>query len=120
MVQHAGELRVAVHTSSSELNQELRADLPELTKKLSDTGVHAELWRGDAHGATATGDASAAKNQGGNSQGGSQGNSQPGGSRQDRGQQGQNRHQQPEWVEQLKNGMQSAMNSTGETYGFRN
>ncbi len=119
MVEHAGELRVAVHTTSPELNQDLRADLPDLTRKLSDTGTHAELWRPDAHSTAASSDAAASQNQA--KHGGDSANpqSQSGGSQQGRGHGGQNQYQRPKWVEELENGMQSTTKSTGEIYGIR-
>jgi len=114
MVERGGELRVAVHSASPDLNQELRADLPDLSKKLSDTGFHSELWRPAMH-ATASGDAQATKNQGGNPGGDSPSQS---GSQQGRGQRGQNQSQRPKWVEEFENGMQTASSSTGDTHGF--
>jgi len=117
MVDHAGELRVAVHTASPQLNQDLRADLTDLTKKLSDSGGHSEIWHPDAHGTTASSAAAASKNQGDGAQNNS-GN--PGGSQQQgRGQRGQDQPQRPKWVEELENGIQSISKSTGETNGLR-
>ncbi|HWE53154.1 MAG TPA: hypothetical protein VG273_25405 [Bryobacteraceae bacterium] len=124
MVEHSGELRVAVHTASSQLNQDLRDDLSDLTKKLSDSGVHSEIWRPDMHGATAAPDSASARNQGDNPQNnprdGSQQNNQSNpGSQQDRGQRGQDQSQRPKWVEELENGIQSASKATGESNGLR-
>lgn len=122
IVEHAGELRVAVHTASPELNQDLRADLTDLTKKLSDTGVHSEIWRPDAHGTAVKTQSDSPQN---GSQNGSQNNpgnsqSQSGGSQQQgRGQREQNQPQRPKWVEELENGIQSVVKSTGENNGLR-
>jgi hypothetical protein len=119
MVERAGELRVAVHTTSHDLNQDLRAELPDLTKKLSDTGFHSELWRPAAHAAMASGDTSAAKNQGGNPDGADSRHGS-GGSQQGRRQQDQNHSQSPKWVEEFENGTQSAPIPTGDIHGFSN
>ena len=117
MVERSGELRVAVHSASPDLNQELRADLPDLTKKLSDTGVHSEVWRPAPHAAAGSADAQGARNQNGSSGGDSQSQSA---SQQGRGQRGQNQSQRPKWVEELENGMQSAPapSTTGDIHGF--
>ena len=116
MVERGGELRVAVHSGSPDLNQQLRADLPDLSKKLSDTGFHSELWRPATH-TTASADSQATKNQGGNPGGDSPSQS---GSQQGRGQRGQNQSQRPKWVEEFENGMQTASSSTGDTHGLGN
>jgi len=116
LVERAGELRVSVHAASPELNQDLRAGLPDLTKKLTETGLHSEVWRPAGH--TAASDAAQpSKNQGGNSSGS---NSQPqSGSQQGRGQRNQN-PQRPQWLEELENGMQTTASTTGDNNGFSN
>jgi hypothetical protein len=116
LVERAGELRVSVHAASPELNQDLRAGLPDLTKKLTETGLHSEVWRPAGHTAASDG-AQPSKHQGGNS-GGS--NSQPqSGSQQGRRQRNQN-PQRPQWVEELQNGMQKTASTTGDNNGFGN
>ncbi len=116
MVERSGELRVSVHSASPELSQQLRADLPDLTKKLSDTGFHSEVWRPATQAAAAApGDAPGTKNQGGNSGGDSQPQS---GSQQGGGQREQNQSQRPKWFEELENSTQSAPTSTGDFHGF--
>jgi hypothetical protein len=44
LVERAGEVRVDVRTSDSELSGQLRADLPSLTSKIEQAGFQAETW----------------------------------------------------------------------------
>jgi hypothetical protein len=125
VMERSGELSIAVHTASADLNQQLRAGLGDLTKKLSDTGFHSEIWRPDVQTVGASGDTASAKNQGGQGNGNQSGNSggnpqsPSGGSQQGMGQRGQNQSNRPRWVEELENGVQAASKTTGEIYGFR-
>jgi hypothetical protein len=45
MAEHAGEIRVTVHTPDHDLASSLRADLPDLVGKLRQNGFQAEAWR---------------------------------------------------------------------------
>ena len=45
MAEHAGEIRVTVHTPDRDLANSLRADLPDLVGKLRQNGFQAEVWR---------------------------------------------------------------------------
>jgi len=45
MAEHAGEIRVTVHTPDREMADSMRADLPELVGKLRQGGFQAEVWR---------------------------------------------------------------------------
>lgn len=53
--EQTGELRVAVHTSNTELAQSLREKLPELVDRLGQKGFETQVWRpagADAHSRT--------------------------------------------------------------------
>jgi hypothetical protein len=117
LVQQAGELRVAVHAASPDLNQGLRDNLADLTKKLSDNGYHSETWRPGAPAATASADAGATKDQSGNQNHGDT-DSQSRGSQQGRGQRDQNQSQRPRWVDELDNGITSTSSFQGDLNGF--
>jgi hypothetical protein len=118
LMQQSGELKVAVHTASPDLNQGLRDSLPDLTKKLADNGFHSETWRPGVSAAPAAAESEASKNSGNNSNGGDA-QSQSGAGQQGRGQRDQNQSQRPQWVEELEIGMQSAPSSTtGELHGI--
>ncbi len=45
LAEHAGEVRVTVHTPDRDLADSLRADLPDLVGKLHQNGFQAEVWR---------------------------------------------------------------------------
>jgi hypothetical protein len=45
MAEHAGEIKVTVHTPDHDLANFLRTDLPDLVGKLRQGGVQAEVWR---------------------------------------------------------------------------
>lgn len=45
MAEHAGEIRVTVHTPDRGLADSLRAELPDLVGKLRQNGYQAEAWR---------------------------------------------------------------------------
>lgn len=45
LAEHAGEVRVTVHTPDRDLADSLRADLPDLVGKLHQSGFQAEVWR---------------------------------------------------------------------------
>jgi hypothetical protein len=46
--ERAGEVQITVRTSDSDIAQSLRQHLPELSDKLTQTGVHADLWQPSA------------------------------------------------------------------------
>jgi hypothetical protein len=121
LTQQSGELKLAVHTASADLNQGLRDSLPDLTKKLSDSGVHAETWRPGISSAPAEAQANTSGNSGGNAYGGNSqnqsGSGQQGGARRD-----QEQSSRPQWVEELENGIQSTSSfpMTGDFHGFIN
>jgi hypothetical protein len=119
LTQQAGELKLAVHTASPDLNQGLRDSLPDLTKKLSDTGFHAETWRPGVSAAPAAAEGEAAGHSGSNPQGGNSqqqsGSGQQGNARRD-----QEQSSRPQWVEELENGVQStsSFRLPGDLHGF--
>ena len=119
LVQQSGELKVAVHAGSPELNQGLRDSLPDLTKKLSDNGFHSETWRPGVSSTAASSEAEASRDQNNNSNSGNP-DSQSGSQPQGRGQRDQQQSQRPRWVEELENSTQSPSAFQGELYGFRN
>ncbi len=45
MAEHAGEIRVTVHTQNHDLATSLRTDLPDLVGKLRQGGFQADIWR---------------------------------------------------------------------------
>jgi hypothetical protein len=46
--ERSGEIRMAVRTQDSHLAGELRENLPQLTTRLAETGMHSEIWRPSA------------------------------------------------------------------------
>ena len=119
LVQQSGELKVAVHAASPELNQGLRDSLPDLTKKLSDNGFHSETWRPGVPSTAASTEAEASRNQNSNQNSGNP-DSQSGSQQHGRGQRDQQNSQRPRWVEELESSTQSTSSFQGELYGFRN
>jgi hypothetical protein len=115
LVQQSGELRVAVHAASPELNQGLRDSLPDLTKKLSDGGFHSETWRPGVPTTGAPAEAQGSRNQN-STEGGGNSDSQSNG----RGQRQHQQSQQPRWVDELENSTQSTSLFQGELNGIRN
>ena len=119
LTHQGGELKLAVHTASPDLNQGLRDSLPDLTKKLSDTGFHAETWRPGVSSTPAAAEGETAGNPGGNPQGGNSqqqsGSGQQGNPRRD-----QEQSSRPQWVEELENGVQStsSFRLPGDLHGF--
>jgi len=119
LTQQSGELKLAVHSASPDLNQGLRDSLPDLTKRLSDGGFHTETWRPGVSAAPASAQGEAARNPGGNAQGGNSQN-QAGSGQQGSSRRHQDQSGRPQWVEELENGIQSASSLplTGELHGF--
>jgi flagellar hook-length control protein FliK len=52
--QRAGDVQVTVRTGDTDLAQTLRQHLPELSDRLAQTGVHADLWRPSAPGGSSS------------------------------------------------------------------
>jgi hypothetical protein len=120
LTQQSGELKLAVHTASPDLNQGLRDSLPDLTRKLSDTGFHAETWRPGVSATPASSEGDAARNSGGNAQGGNSQNQSGSGQQQGNPRRDQNQAFRPQWVDEFENGIQSTSSFplTGDIHGF--
>jgi hypothetical protein len=107
----AGELKVAVHAASPDLNQGLRDSLSDLTKKLSDSGFHAETWRPGVAATAAPVESDATRNQ---SQSGSdtdKGDQQSQSRQQSRDDRDDNQSRRPKWAEEFDNSThQGALN----------
>ena len=118
VVQHAGEVRVSVHSGDSDLLHGLRQGLSDLVDRLEENGYRAETWR---PGVSAEPQASASQNHSspGDPRGGN-GQSHSGGTQQDGGRQNQNAPHQPRWVEELETSLTGAAETSGEFHGFGN
>jgi hypothetical protein len=121
LVQHSGELQVAVRTGDADLSHGLQQGLPDLVGRLQENGFRAEAWRPggtDSHPATVI---ETKSSSGSSASGNSQQDSQSGtsGSRQQSGQKQQNPSRRPAWVDELEARMNN-QHSIGESYGIRN
>ena len=116
IVQQAGEVRVAVHTSDSDLAHGLQQGLSDLVGRLQETGLRAEAWHpgGTTVQSTPVNEtrASTAGSQNGDSQGHS------GGSSQQEGERRQNGSARPGWVKELDSSIASGEQSQGASYGI--
>ena len=92
-VESGGEVRVSVRTSDDGLAQNLRTHLNDLTQRLSDGGMPAEIWKPASNGASSQNDQHPS-NQDGRGSGG-QGSGGQGG-QQDRQQ------KRPAWLEEME------------------
>lgn len=92
-VESGGEVRVSVRTSDDGLAQNLRTHLNDLTQRLSDGGMPAEIWRPASNGTSSQNDQHSSNQDGGRS--GGQGSGSQGG-HQDRQQ------KRPAWLEEME------------------
>jgi hypothetical protein len=99
----AGELKVAVHAASPDLNQGLRDSLSDLTKKLSDSGFHAETWRPGVAATAAPMESDATRNQNQSGSDTNTGDQQSQSRQQSRDDQDDNQSRKPKWAEEFDN-----------------
>jgi hypothetical protein len=100
-VESGGEVRVSVRTADEGLAQNLRTHLNDLTQRLSDGGMPAEIWKPVSNGASSQNDQHPS-NQDGRGSGG-QGSGGQGG-QQDRQQ------KRPAWLEEMEASLHSDRN----------
>lgn len=114
LVEHAGELQVAVRSANPDLAQGLRQGIPDLVDRLQQNGFHAEAWRPGTTVSTVQGGGETRQRPMHFQQDQSQ--SQSGG-QQGRQQNRQNQSQRPQWVQELEGNL-SGGQSSGELNGL--
>jgi hypothetical protein len=116
IVQHAGDLRIAVKSADNDTTQGLRHGLSDLANRLNETGYHAETWR-PGQQATLTESASASGDLSNRSSSdGSQSHS--GSSSQNRGQRDNNPSNRPRWIQELESNLGRGAEPTGQFNGI--
>lgn len=91
-VESGGEVRVSVRTADQALAQNLRSHLNDLSQRLADGGMPAEIWKPSANAASSQNDPNSTGRDGRGS-----GGQEPGqGGQQDR------RQQRPAWIEEME------------------
>ena len=100
-VESGGEVRVSVRTADEGLAQNLRTHLNDLTQRLSDGGMPAEIWKPASNGASSQNDSQQSQQDGRGS--GGQGSG---------GQSGQQDRQQkrPAWLDEMEASLQGEQN----------
>ncbi|MGH9645905.1 MAG: hypothetical protein ACRD4E_03730 [Bryobacteraceae bacterium] len=93
-VESGGEVRISVHTADESLAQNLRTHLNDLTQRLSDGGLPAEIWKPAASATSSQNDSQRQFQQDGRGSGGQGSGGQSG--QQDRQQ------QRPAWLEEME------------------
>ena len=119
VVEHEGEIHVAVRTGDADLAHGLRQGLPELVDHLDQGGFRSEAWRpsGVVSAPEPSSQAQSKSSESRNAD--SQSQSQSGWSQQDRGQRDHNQSNRPQWVEELEGNLAGGgERSTGEFHGF--
>jgi len=101
-VESGGEVRVSVRTADDGLAQNLRTHLNDLTQRLSDGGISAEIWKPASSAASSQNDQQQAQQDGRGSSGG-QGSGGQGG-QQDRQQ------KRPAWLEEMEASLHGEQN----------
>ncbi len=108
LVDRAGSLRVAVHTSDADLAQNLQSGLNDLVHRLEHKGFEAEAWSPGERLAGGSGPAASAHGEGSES-GGNSGKDPRDSSQQRFAGQNQNGRNRPKWVDELEQNL-----ATGE------
>lgn len=114
VVEHAGELQVAVHAANPEVAQGLRQGLSDLSDRLEQNGFRAEAWRPGSPVSAVQGTGETRQRSTEFQNDGSP--SQQGGSRQGQQQHSQQQGQRPRWVQELEGSLITS--STGDSYGI--
>ena len=96
MVDHAGELRVAVRSADSQLTDALRGNVEQLTSRLNTNGWSAEVWKPTAVTAAARTSSSSQEMTPGQ-----QGSKNQDGGPSSRNQQNNKQQKYPDWVEEF-------------------
>lgn len=96
--QRAGDVEVTVRTPDNELAQSLRQHLPELSDRLNQSGVAAEIWQPAATAGTSNGNNSGSHEQPGSEHPGYSGQHQPQHSPQSHPD-GDGRQNRPTWID---------------------
>jgi hypothetical protein len=92
-VESGGEVKVSVRTADDGLAQNLRAHLNDLTQRLSDGGMPAEIWRPAASSSSSQTDQQASQQDGRGSGGQGSGS---------HGEQRERQQQRPAWLEEME------------------
>jgi hypothetical protein len=117
VVQHEGEIHVAVRTGDADLAHGLRQGLPELVDHLDQGGFRSEAWR--PSGVVSAPEPSSQAQSKSSESRNADSQSQSGWSQQDRGQRDHNQSNRPQWVEELEDNLAGGgERSTGEFHGF--
>jgi len=102
-VESGGEVRVSVRTADDGLAQNLRTHLNDLTQRLSDGGISAEIWKPASSAASSQSDQHQQAQQDGRGSQGGQGSGGQGG-QQDRQQ------KRPAWLEEMESSLHGEQN----------
>lgn len=116
VVEHSGELQVAVRAANPDVAQGLRQGLPDLVDRLEQSGFHADSWRPGTSVSAVQGPADTRQRPMQFQQDPSQSQQQSGG-QQGRQQNRQNQTYRPQWVRELE-GKLSGGKFSGELNGI--
>ena len=101
-VESGGEVRVSVRTADEGLAQNLRTHLNDLTQRLSDGGMPAEIWKPAANAASSSQNDQHQPHQDGRGSGGQGSGGQ--------GQQPDRQQKRPAWLDQMEASLQGEQN----------